>query len=331
MKFLVTGGFGYIGSHMCKLLTNKGYEVIVIDEVGPTHSYFTYCYNVNIGNAPQIRFILRKHKDIDGVFNFAAHSIVSESEKNPMKYYLNNVNETIVFLNELIEAKIKVIISSSTAAVYGNHKDKFDEDDLTQPINTYGKTKLIVEQILRDLSSKGLIKVGLLRYFNVAGNCPFNSIGENHSPETHIIPKIIQEIISGRNEVEIYGGDYRTIDGTCVRDYIHVEDLVQAHLLTFSRMVSDKSHKFNIFNVGNGEGYTNKQVLEMIKDVSEIDFKIKITDRRAGDPECLVANIDKIKFSSSFKPKYNLREMVKHTFSYQMEKFNENLNHGIQS
>ncbi len=325
MKFIVTGGSGYIGSHMCKLLRSMDHEVCIIDEIKPKHKYYSDYFQFNIGHSSIIGGFLSFIKP-DGVFHFAAHSIVPESEQNPMKYYLNNVNESISFINEVVKANVQHFIFSSTAAVYGTQTSEnmfqthFREDDRKNPINSYGKTKSIIEDVLLDLSSKGKLKTTILRYFNVAGCCPESTIGEDHDPETHIIPKIIKEILNGKDEVFIYGNKYETIDGTNVRDYVHVEDLVEAHWKAFMLMTNTSSASNLIMNIGSQKGFTNLEVISTILKVMKSNCKITIAPPRHGDPDSLVAITSLAKNLINYEPEFDLEDMIRHTYNYLKER-----------
>lgn len=311
MAILVTGGAGYIGSHTVLALLNRGKEVIVVDNLVNGHSRAVKDVKLYIGDIRDKSFLnsVFVENHIEAVIHFAAYSLVGESVKEPIKYYENNVVGTINLLNKMKKYGIENIVFSSTAAVYGEPKNiPILEEDDTLPTNPYGESKLAVEKLLQWASNAGDIKFIALRYFNAAGACEDGSIGEQHSPETHLIPIILEVALKRRDKVEIFGNDYKTKDGTCVRDYIHVMDLAEAHLLALEKL--ELNGKSGVYNLGNGEGFTVKEVIDTAKKVTGIDISVKIADRRPGDPDILIASSEKAKKELGWKPKYNSLEKI---------------------
>ncbi len=314
MKILVTGGAGYIGSFMVKRLIDANYEVTVIDSLEKGHieaiDKRAKFEQGDLKNTSFLENIFRK-ESFDAVLHFAGYISVEESTKNPQKYYLNNTRGAKNLLTAMIRAgKVNKLIFSSTAAVYGNPiKVPIPEDHPKNPTNPYGKSKLEVEEMLNVFQKKEGLNFVSLRYFNAAGAAFDGSMGEDHDPETHIIPLAMRAAISNE-EFNLYGTDYKTSDGTCIRDYIHVIDLVEAHVLALEKIKKEKGGYF--YNVGTGNGYSNKEVLGMIKSVTERKIKIRVCPRRLGDAEILIADPTKIKKELGFSPKYsNLETIVK--------------------
>jgi UDP-glucose 4-epimerase len=319
MKILVTGGAGYIGSFMTKALLDKGHDVIVFDslERGYRDAVDKRAKFIqgDLKN-PATLEALFSGENIDSVMHFAAYTSVEESTKDPQKYYQNNTKGSENLLTAMIETnKIDKFIFSSSAAVYGNPiKVPIPEDHPKNPINPYGKSKLEVEEMLINFQKKKGLSFVSLRYFNAAGGAFDGSMGENHNPETHIIPLAIKAALTN-SEFNLYGTDYGTPDGTCIRDYIHVIDLVEAHILALDKLEKEKGGFF--YNVGTGKGYSNKEVLNMVKKLSGIDFKVRIAKRRPGDPEVLVSDPAKIIRELGFKPQYSdLETIVKTAFDW---------------
>ncbi len=291
---LVIGGAGYIGSHICKVLAKNGYSPVIIDhnlKNKPWADTFGPAFNLNLPiDLPQLGDLIKRYA-IDTVINLAAYTAVGESVANPSKYYKNNLVMTLQLLDKLIELDIKKFVFSSSAAVYGIPEDKdgicFDAEGNEKPINPYGQTKLMVEKILRDYhKAHGLNSISL-RYFNAAGADPDAEVGELRDLETHIIPLAINASLRG-NEFNMFGDDYKTPDGTCVRDYIHVMDLADAHIQAINLV--GNGIDCNSFNLGSGIPTSNKQLLDSVKKFTG-DFKINIKPRRPGDPDSLVADI----------------------------------------
>ena len=306
MAILVCGGAGYIGSHMVKLLLEKGKEVIVIDNLQSGHRIAVDLgAKFFLGDLRDEKFmdtIFRENK-IDGIIDFAADSLVGESMINPIKYYENNMMGTTSLLKFMVKYKVKNIVFSSTAATYGEPKNiPILETELTIPTNPYGETKLGVEKLLKWCELAYGIKYTALRYFNVAGAYPTGEIGEDHNPETHLIPIVLQVALGKRENVGIYGTDYNTPDGTCVRDYVHVMDLVDAHMKALERLENGGNSK--IYNLGNGEGFSVKDVIESSREVTGHPIPAILSERRAGDPSILVASSEKAKKELGWEPQY---------------------------
>jgi len=314
MKILVTGGAGYIGSFMTKALLDKGYDVVVFDslERGYRDAIDKRAKFIqgDLKNPATLEGLF-SGETIDSIMHFAGYTSVEESTKYPQKYYQNNTKGSENLLTAMVDiGRVDKVIFSSSAAVYGNPiKVPIPEDHPKNPINPYGKSKLEVEEMLINFQkNKGLSFVSL-RYFNAAGGAFDGSMGENHNPETHIIPLAIKAAFTN-GKFNLYGTDYNTPDGTCIRDYIHVADLVEAHILALEKLQKEKGGFF--YNVGTGKGHSNKEVLSMVKKISDIDFKVRIAKRRDGDPEVLLSDPAKIIRELGFKPQYSdLKTIVK--------------------
>lgn len=315
LSVLVCGGAGYIGSHVVLELIKKNYEVIVIDNFSTGHKFLvnkkSKFYEGSIKNCNLINKIISENK-IDAVINLAGFSQVGESFLNPEKYYKNNVVGLIKLLEIMIKKKVKNIIFSSSAAVYGNNCDRYiSESSLTNPNSVYGKTKLICENIISDYAKAYNINFVILRYFNVSGaNYKYN-IGEFHLPETHIIPKIFQSIIK-KEKIKIFGDDYKTKDGTCVRDYIHVSDVANAHVIVLKNITKNTNIN-KIYNLGNSKGYSVLDILKKCEKIicEKIDFEF--VDRRKGDPDILISNCEKIKKELDFETRFSNLENIINT------------------
>jgi UDP-glucose 4-epimerase len=313
MKLLIPGGAGYIGSHMVKYAQKHGHEVVVLDDFSTGHEWAVKdceVLRVNLLDQDKLAQVL-KGRYFDGVIHFAAKSLVGESVKKPDLYYRNNVVGTLNLVNEMLENGINNLVFSSTAAIFGNPvSDKIDEDHPKTPINPYGQSKLMVENILRDICSAYDFNATCLRYFNAAGAYESGEIGEAHDPETHLIPNILKSALSGGNELKVFGDDYGTHDGTCVRDYVHVTDLAQAHLLGLAHMKEDKG--FSAFNLGNGNGFSVLDVIKSCERVLGNPIRYKMDLRRLGDPAVLVADSLKATCNLGWKPEFSdLDEIIK--------------------
>ena len=306
MRILVLGGAGYIGSHTVYELVDAGYEVIVIDNLltgfkEAVHPQAKF-YEGDIRDKIFLDNILSKEK-IDGVIHFAASSQVGESMKNPLKYYNNNLCGTEVLLESMVEHGIDKIVFSSTAATYGEPESiPILETARTLPTNCYGETKLSMEKMFKWISKAHNLRYVSLRYFNACGAHPNGKIGEAHNPETHLIPLVLQVPNGKREYISVFGNDYDTKDGTCVRDYIHVNDLAQAHILAMEYL--SKGGESNIFNLGNGVGFTVKEVIETARKVTNHTIPIREEERRAGDPSVLIASSEKARKVLGWKPQY---------------------------
>lgn len=311
MSILVCGGAGYIGSHMVAELLENGEDVVILDNFQKGHRDAVQGRAIYEGDLRD-RKILDKvfsENNIEAVIDFAADSLVGESVTEPLKYFNNNVGGTISLLEAMRDYGVKYIVFSSTAATYGEPESiPIQEQDRTFPTNPYGESKLIVEKILKWSSKAYGIKFTALRYFNAAGAHPSGKIGEDHRPESHLIPLIIQAALGQREKIMIFGDDYNTEDGTCVRDYIHVMDLASAHLLALNRM--RKGGESAIFNLGNGKGFSVKEVIEATRRVTGREIKAEIAARRAGDPAVLIASSQKAIEELGWKPKYNSLETI---------------------
>jgi UDP-glucose 4-epimerase len=304
--YLDLGGAGYIGSHTVYELVDAGYEVIVIDNLltgfkEAVHPQAKF-YEGDIRDKIFLDNILSKEK-IDGVIHFAASSQVGESMKNPLKYYNNNLCGTEVLLESMVEHGIDKIVFSSTAATYGEPESiPILETARTLPTNCYGETKLSMEKMFKWISKAHNLRYVSLRYFNACGAHPNGKIGEAHNPETHLIPLVLQVPNGKREYISVFGNDYDTKDGTCVRDYIHVNDLAQAHILAMEYL--SKGGESNIFNLGNGVGFTVKEVIETARKVTNHTIPIREEERRAGDPSVLIASSEKARKVLGWKPQY---------------------------
>ncbi len=292
MKILVCGGAGYIGSHTVYELIKKGYEVVVLDNLQTGHEDAIHkSATFYQGDIKDQAFLnnLFEHENISAVIHFAANSIVGESMTDPFKYYENNVYGTLVLLNTLKNHGINKVVFSSTAAVYGEPKViPILETNETKPTNTYGETKLAMEKMFKWFDIAHGIKYIALRYFNVAGAYLTGEIGEDHNPETHLIPLVLQVPLGNRKFISIFGEDYDTPDGSCIRDYIHVTDLANAHILALEKLLS--GHDSDVFNLGNGEGFSVKQIIEAARKVTNHPIPAEVVDRRPGDPARLIAS-----------------------------------------
>lgn len=309
---LVVGGAGYIGSHLVKELVEKE-EVIVLDNISTGHREAVdkraIFFQGDLGNEEDLKLIFSKYQ-IRAVMHFAANSLVGESVHDPLKYYDNNVSSTLTLLRVMLKYNVKKFIFSSTAATYGIPTvDIIDESIETKPINPYGRSKLIVEQILADFSKAYGLNYVVLRYFNAAGAYETAQIGESHDPETHLIPIVLQQLKGARNKVSVFGSDYATEDGTCVRDYIHVTDLAKAHISALDSLLEGKN-KAATYNLGNGLGFSVKQVIETCERVTGMKANVEMADRRDGDPARLVASSHKILEELGWKAEKNLTEII---------------------
>jgi len=302
---LVTGGAGYIGSHVCKKLYKEGYNPVTFDNLIYGHKEAVKWGDLFIGDLlseTSISEAFQKYKPA-AVMHFAAYAYVGESVVNPSKYYRNNVIGSYNLLEAMRRMGVNNIVFSSTCATYGIPNDSIIQENNAQiPVNPYGKTKLIVEQMLKDYDRAYGIHNVSLRYFNAAGADPDCEIGENHDPETHIIPLLLDAASGRKNNFTIFGNDYNTPDGTCIRDYIHVNDLSNAHILSLERLLSGLSS--DCFNLGTGRGYSVTEVINSVKRVTGNDFSINIGLRRDGDPPILISNYNKAKEILNWMPQY---------------------------
>jgi UDP-glucose 4-epimerase len=306
MKILVTGGAGYIGSHMVRTLGEQGHEVVVLDNLS-TGSRDSVLHGTllvaDLADAAGLDALFAREK-FDAIAHFAAHVVVDESVREPAKYYRNNFVNALNLVETCIRHGVGRFIFSSTAAVYGiPERIPVSEDALLLPINPYGASKRMVEQVLQDVSHASGLRYVALRYFNVAGADPQTRIGQRYKEATHIITVSLRTALGVRNEVKIFGTDYATPDGTCIRDYIHVDDLIDAHVLALDHLARGGGSR--VFNCGYGHGYSVKEVVGEVKKVTGVDFRVIETGRREGDPPALVADSSRIRKELGWKPKYD--------------------------
>lgn len=313
MKILVLGGAGYIGSHTVYELIDAGEEVVIADNLETGHIEAVHpkakFYKGDIRDRAFVDSVFDNEK-IDAVIHFAANSLVGESMVNPLKYYDNNLCGTKVLLESMVAHNIDKIVFSSTAATYGEpERIPIMEGDRTEPTNTYGETKLSMEKMFKWTGKAHGLRYVSLRYFNACGAHVSGQIGEAHKPETHLIPLILQVPLKKRDHISIFGDDYDTKDGTCIRDYIHVTDLAQAHILAVKYLMA--GNESNIFNLGNGVGFTVKEVIETARKVTGDPIKAEIEPRRAGDPAQLIASSEKARTILGWKPEHaDLEEII---------------------
>jgi UDP-glucose 4-epimerase len=306
---LVTGGAGYIGSHAVLALQQAGYQVVVLDNLVYGHRELVESVlkaELVVGDTNDRALLdhLFSTHDIAAVMHFAAYAYVGESVTEPAKYYRNNVTGTLTLLEAMVDANIKKFVFSSTCATYGVPKTvPIPEDHPQDPINPYGATKLMVERILADFDPAYQLKSVSFRYFNAAGADPNGQLGEDHEPETHLIPLILLTAMGKRDAISIFGTDYPTADGTCIRDYIHVADLAAAHVLGLEYLLNGGDSQ--LFNLGNGSGFSVKEVIEAARAVTGKPIKVIECDRRPGDPPALVGSSAKARQTLGWQPKYN--------------------------
>ena len=305
MNILVTGGAGYIGSHCCKALSQKGFNPVTIDNLVYGHKNFVKWGDFiqgDVGNPADLKKCFSRHR-IDAVMHFAAYAYVGESVLDPLKYYENNLRNTIELLHAVVESNIRYFVFSSTCATYGiPEKTPIVENHPSNPINPYGRAKRMVEDILVDYGAAYGLKYISLRYFNAAGADPDDDIGEDHNPETHIIPLLL-DVAAGRSKsFKVFGTDYETPDGTCIRDYIHVNDLADAHILALQRLVDGADS--NVYNLGNGRGHSVLEIIECARKITARDIAVENGDRRPGDPPVLVASNAKATHELGWEPAY---------------------------
>lgn len=318
LAILVTGGAGYIGSHTVLYLNQQGEEVIVLDNLQKGHFDAVRnakFYQGELKDESLLDEIFTSNQ-IDSVIHFAANSLVGESVEKPLEYYENNVIGSYHLIKKMVEHNVKNIVFSSTAATYGNPvKVPIQENDPTVPTNPYGDTKLAIEKMLKWADGAYGLKSVCLRYFNAAGADPEGEIGEDHTPESHLIPIVLQAALGQRENVAIFGDDYPTEDGTCIRDYIHVLDLAAAHYLALKKLHG--TEESGVYNLGNGTGFSVKQVIDTCRKVTEKDIEAIMAPRRAGDPAVLIASSEKARTELGWIPKYpNLEEIVSHAWNW---------------
>jgi len=318
-RILVTGGAGYIGSFTVRALKDKGYEIVIFDNLKHGHQKAVPGFKLIKGDLVTDKKLLDevfKKEKPKGVIHFAAYIEAGESVKNPANYFINNVCGTLSLLEAMRKNKVAKIVFSSSAAIYGQpQKLPIVEEEEKNPESPYGESKLMIEKILKWYDKAFGIHSISLRYFNAAGAALDGLIGEDHQPETHLIPIACQVALGKRKKLIINGNDYPTPDGTCIRDYIHVLDLAEVHILAFKKL--EKEKKTDCFNVGTGKGYSVKEIVEMVKKVSGVDFKVEVGPRRPGDPAQLYADNTKIKKVFGWQPKYSdLKTIVKSAWQW---------------
>ncbi|ADU29317.1 UDP-glucose 4-epimerase GalE [Evansella cellulosilytica] len=320
MAVLVCGGAGYIGSHAVADLLDRGEQVVVLDNLQTGHEKGVLeaasFYHGDLRNEAVLDRVFQEN-EVDSVLHFAADSLVGVSMEKPLEYYENNVYGAICLLKKMKEYGVKHIVFSSTAATYGEPESvPILETDKTAPTNPYGETKLAIERLLKWCDEAYGIKHVILRYFNVAGAHPTYDIGEDHQPETHLIPIVLQVALGQRDAIKIFGDDYPTEDGSCIRDYIHVSDLIHAHLLALDHLRCDKDS--DIFNLGNGNGFSVKQVIDAVETVTGKTIQRVVEGRRPGDPAILIASSTKAAEKLGWKPIYtSLEDIISTAWKWQ--------------
>ena len=331
MKLLVVGGAGYIGSHMVKMLVNSGHNVVILDNLSTGFRELAIYGELIVGDLADESLLddLFSKYQFDGVLHFAAASLVGESMTDPAKYYRNNVSNTINLLDAMVKHNVKSFVFSSSAAVYGEpNSDLIDESHAKDPINPYGSTKLMIERILQDYASAYGLNSISLRYFNACGADPESELGECHDPETHLIPLILQAASGRRESITVFGHDYATDDGTCVRDYVHINDLCTAHALAFDKLIGSNDCGALSYNLGNSSGFSVQQVIDVVQTVVSKDgcsVTVEDGERRAGDPATLVADAAKAKSELNWQPKYDdLEVIVGHAWEWEKKLANIN-------
>lgn len=319
---LIVGGAGYIGSHINKLLNEQGYNTVIYDNLVYGHREAVKWGILDIGDlsdSDHLEEIFQRYK-IDAVFHFAAYAYVGESVTNPSKYYNNNVANTLRLLDMMLKYKVKTIIFSSTCATYGDPKEvPITESMQQEPINPYGYSKLMVERIMSDYRKAYGLKYCCLRYFNAAGADPEGIIGESHNPETHLIPLVLAAAAGDIPSIKVFGTDYKTRDGSCIRDYIHVSDLAEAHLKALKYLeIQDDGI---CLNLGNGTGYSVLEIIDAAKRVTGKNFKVEYEKPREGDPPILVGSSEYAKEKIGWSPVYNqIEDILKHAWEWYIKK-----------
>jgi len=321
MKLLIPGGAGYIGSHMVRYAQEQGHDVVVLDDFSTGHEWAVgdcEILHVNLLDQDKLSQLL-KDRYFDGVIHFAAKSLVGESVKKPELYYRNNVVGTLNLVNEMINNDLNNLVFSSTAAIFGNPvTDKIAEDHPKNPINPYGQSKLMVENMLQDICSATDFNATCLRYFNASGAHESGEIGEAHDPETHLIPNILKAALANERNLKVFGDDYPTPDGTCVRDYVHVTDLAQAHLLGLEYMQKKKG--FSAFNLGNGNGFSVLDVISSTETVMSKKIHYSVASKRAGDPSILVADSSRVIDLLNWKPQFSdIKKIIQTAYLWHLD------------
>lgn len=317
-KIVIIGGAGYIGSHNVKVFLDRGFDVAVIDNLNTGHisaiDKRARFYKVDIRNKEELTKVFNIEKP-DGVIHFAALSLVGVSMKEPLEYFSNNVYGMQILLEVMKETGVNKIVFSSSAATYGDQKVMpLTEDSITNPTNPYGETKLMMEKMMKWCDLAYGIKYVSLRYFNAAGAIEDGSIGEDHHPETHLIPLVLQVPLNKRDHISIFGNDYDTRDGTCIRDYIHVLDIADAHVRAINYLF--EGNESNIFNLGTGDGQSVNEIISEAEKVVNGPIKKEYSERRPGDPACLIASNEKAKRLLGWEPKYTLSDILKNAWEF---------------
>ena len=319
MKILVTGGAGYIGSHFVRFLLANGHDAVIFDNLSRGNKESVPenipLEIVDIRNREEISAALKKYTNIDAVVHFAAFAYVGESVEEPELYYINNVLGSLNLIGAIKDAGIKKFVFSSTCSLYGNPLQvPISESEPVKPINPYAQTKRMIENILADFDNAYNLKYVALRYFNAAGADDSGNIGESHDPEPHLIPLVLQTALGKREKIFIFGDDYKTPDGTCVRDYIHINDLADAHLKAIEYL--NRENTSDIFNLGTGSGYSVKQIIDEAVKITGQQITTEIVERRAGDPAVLVADNKKAKDILGWVPKYDLTKVIETAWNW---------------
>jgi UDP-glucose 4-epimerase len=319
MNVLVVGGAGYIGSHMVKLLDARGHAVVTFDDLSTGHRDAVVRGEFVAGSLADRAALdaLFRSRRFDAVMHFASFIQVGESVAEPAKYYANNFGNTLVLLDAMVAAGVRRFIFSSTAAIFGEPETPMIAEDHPQrPVNPYGRSKWMVEQALGDYDRAYGLKAACLRYFNAAGADPEGELGERHEPETHLIPLVLQAAAGRRPHIGIFGDDYPTPDGTCIRDYIHIVDLCEAHLLALGRLMAEE--RSLAFNLGNGAGFSVREVIEAARRVTGRPIPERISPRRAGDPARLVADSARARTELGWTPRYaDLDTIIAHAWAWE--------------
>ncbi len=320
MRILICGGAGYIGSNMAAMLAEQGHQPIVYDNLSTGHRTAVGKAEFVEGDLADYELLTEtlKTKKIEAVMHFAAFIEAAESVERPLKYYQNNLCNTLTLLKAMERSGVEKLVFSSTAAVYGiPGNTPIREDFATEPINPYGQTKLAVERMCHHQSAAGKLRYAAFRYFNACGAGFGSTLGEDHRPESHLIPLAIAAAMGGRKAMMVYGTDYPTPDGTCVRDFIHIEDLCRAHLLVLNKLDTETEL---VYNLGNGRGYSVLELIETVKKVAGRDFEVVQTQRRAGDAPVLVCDATKAKNQLGWEPKWRkLEEIVDSAWRWHSE------------
>jgi len=329
MNILVVGGAGYIGSHMVKMLSSEGHKITVLDNLSTGFRESVKYGRLVVGDLADVNLLenLFSENKFNGVMHFAANSLVGESMTLPSKYYRNNVANTLNLLDVMVRHDVKHFIFSSTAATFGEPEySPIDEKHPQSPINPYGSSKLMVERILKDYSEAHGLNSISLRYFNACGADPEGELGELHDPETHLIPLILQAASGRRDFITVFGRDYDTKDGTCIRDYIHINDLCSAHALALKLILNGDRSGALAYNLGNGEGFSVQEVIDVVTEVVAEDncvLEVVNGDRREGDPAILVADASEAKAVLGWKPEFdNLETIIRHAWAWEKSLLN---------